>query len=254
MVRSTAVAALRTALDSHPILAGLSSSALDDVWQSGVVEHFEPGAALSREGDPARHYWLLLSGSVKVSYLSPDGFEVTVKLFGAPAAWAEMQVLTGKPHIEDCVAVDVSTSLKVPRAAFERLLEAWPRFMKNVLYDTCARFFISAQHERALAFLPVERRLANLLFAHVRMYGIPVEGGVGFRHSLNQSELAQSLGVARRSITRIITDWREKGLVIQRGHALIVCDLEGVAALASADSVGLVWRAGSAVGGPAGRE
>ena len=178
MVRSTAVAALRTALDSHPILAGLSSSALDDVWQSGVVEHFEPGAALSREGDPARHYWLLLSGSVKVSYLSPDGFEVTVKLFGAPAAWAEMQVLTGKPHIEDCVAVDVSTSLKVPRAAFERLLEAWPRFMKNVLYDTCARFFISAQHERALAFLPVERRLANLLFAHVRMYGIPVEGGV----------------------------------------------------------------------------
>lgn len=234
---------VRTAFDAHPILRGLERAALDDIWATGVQQTWESGAVLSRNGEPALYYWFLLTGSARVSYLSPDGFEVVVKLFGAPAAWAEMQVLTGKTHIEDCTAVDVCRTLKLPRADFERLLEAWPRLMKNVLLDTCERFFISAQHERALAFLPAAQRLANLLLAHIRMYGVPVEGGVGFRHRLNQSELAQSLGVARRSVTRIITEWREQGIIEQRGHALVVVDLAKLTALSTPDVVGLDWSA-----------
>ncbi len=42
-------------------------------------------------------------------------------------------------------------------------MEQWPLLMNAVLLDTCARFFIAAQNERALAFLPVDKRLANLL-------------------------------------------------------------------------------------------
>jgi hypothetical protein len=90
---------------------------------------------------------------------------------------------------------------------------------------------------------PAAQRLANLLLAHIRMYGVPVEDGVGFRHRLNQSELAQSLGVARRSVTRIITEWREEGIVDQRGHALVVLDLAKLTALSSPDVVGLDWSA-----------
>jgi hypothetical protein len=82
------------------------------------------------------------------------------------------------------------------------------------------------------------------------MYGVDVDGGTGFRNKLNQSELAQSLGVARRSVTRIIGEWREQGIVSQRGHALIVSDLAALAALSSPDLVGVDWRAGDRLGGP----
>jgi DNA-binding transcriptional regulator LsrR (DeoR family) len=56
-------------------------------------------------------------------------------------------------------------------------------------------------------------------------------------------ELAQSLGVARRSVTRIITEWREQGIIEQRGHALVVVDLAKLTALSTPDVVGLDWSA-----------
>ena len=79
------------ALESHPILRGCPEGTVARVVEVGTVQSFAPGELLSREGDPA-DYWLLCQGSVRVLYRSEAGVEVTVKLFGAPAAWAEMAV------------------------------------------------------------------------------------------------------------------------------------------------------------------
>jgi CRP/FNR family transcriptional regulator len=213
--------------------------------EAGVIERFAADAYLSREGDPALHYWFLLSGSVRVSYASPEGFEVVVKVFHAPAAWAEMEVLTDQPHIEDCRAVDPALTLRVPRAPFEEIMERWPRFMKAVLLDTCARFFIAAQNERALAFLPVEKRLANLLLVYVRLYGVAVEGGVALRIKATQADLAAGLGAAKKSVTRALADWKAQGIVDQRGATIVITDLAALARKSAEDLIGVDWIAGS---------
>lgn len=233
------------AVASHPIFEGVSAEVRARVLLEGRIQTFEPGELLSREGEPANDYWVLCSGSVRVYYSSPDGVEVTVKIFGAPAAWAEMEVLTGHAHIEDCSAVDRSTVLRLKRQNFEALLEASPRFMRNVLTDTCARFLIAAQHERALAFLSVKQRLANVLLMYVRMYGVPVKGGVGIRVKLSQGELANDLGVTKRSIARTLTNWTKQGLLRKSGTQYVVENLEALNALATQDIVGIDWVAGS---------
>ncbi|MBK7865493.1 MAG: Crp/Fnr family transcriptional regulator [Archangiaceae bacterium] len=233
------------ALARHPLLQGLEPEVRARFLTDGEVVVYAPGEFLSREGDPSAFYWLLCSGSVRVFYASPEGFEVTVKIFAAPAAWAEMELLTGHAHIEDCVAVDRSVVVRVPKVPFEKLLQDSPKLMRNVLYDTCARFLIAAQHERALAFLPVEKRLANLLLTYVRMFGVPVEGGLGIRVKLSQSELANGLGVARRSIARTLTQWVKQGLLKKAGTSYVVRDLPGLAKFANQELVGIDWVAGS---------
>lgn len=232
---------------AHPLLVGIDEEGRAAVRAAGIVATYAPGEWLSREGDEAAHYWLLLGGSVKVSYTSPDGFEVIVKVFHAPAAWAEMEVLTGQPHIENCIAVDKATCLKLPRVAFERVLDEHPRFMKNVLYDTCARFFIAAQNERALAFLPVSQRLANLLLVYLRLYGVPVEGGTAIRVKLTQSDLAAGLGAAKKSVTRTLAEWKEQGIVEQRGNTLVVTDVAALEQRSASDIIGVDWIAGRRV-------
>lgn len=217
----------------------------DALVDAGVIEVFDPDVYLSRDGDPAHHYWFLLDGSVRVSYASPEGFEVVVKVFHAPAAWAEMEVLTDQPHIEDCRAVDRSLTLRVPRKPFEAIMEQWPLFMKAVLLDTCARFFIAAQNERALAFLPVEKRLANLLLVYVRVYGVNVDGGVALRIKATQADLAAGLGAAKKSVTRTLAEWKAAGIVELRGSTLVITDLDGLVARSAEDLIGVDWVAGS---------
>lgn len=234
-------------LSEHPLLVDLPPTTRARLLELGVVQTFEPGAWLLREGAAPSHYWFLLGGTVKVSYTSPDGFEVTVKVFAAPGSWGEMELLTGHPHVENCVAVDKATTLKLSSKAFVELLDAEPRFMKAVLYDTCARFFIAAQNERALAFLSVAERLANLLLAYLRIYGVPVEGGTGIRIRLSQSDLAADLGVAKKSITRTLGEWREAGIIEQRGTTLVVTNVAALEEQSARDVIGVDWIAGRRV-------
>ena len=237
---------VREALAGHPLLAGVPPELIDRIVREGSIEVFEAGQMLSREGEPA-DYWFLTSGSTRVYYSSPSGFQVTVKIFRAPAAWAEMEVLTDHPHIEDCVAVDRATVVRLPRPLFERLLMGCPSFMRNVLYDTCARFLISAQHERALAFMKVPERLAYLLLAYVRIYGVPAEGGIAIRVPLSQTGLARGLGVTTRSVERALAQLKDQKILTKAGGRYVVRDVEQLARLTGEDVVGVDWIAGRKV-------
>jgi CRP-like cAMP-binding protein len=235
---------IRNLLRAHPILAGVGDDGIAAIIAAGVIKHYRAEDVLTREGDKAWAYWFLVVGHTRVFYTSPEGLTVTVKLFAAPAAWAEMQVLHDWVHTEHCVAEDDVTCVCLPKLAFERLLEAHPRFMKNVLVDAGARFLITAQHERALAFLKVPQRLAYLLLSYVRLHGEDVDGGVLIRHRLSQEELANGLGVARKSVVRAFTDWIDAGVLTKRGAYYVVADIERLREDAPEDVLGIDWVAG----------
>ncbi len=238
---------LRGAFDAHPIAAVLDSGGREALWQAGQLRRFLPGEHLSREGDEVLFYWLLLTGTVRVYYASVDGAEVTVKIFAAPAAWAEMQILTGHTHTEDCVAVEDATALCVPRDFFGSFLDEQPRFMKQVLIDTSARFLIAAQNERALAFLTVPERLAHLLLSYVRVAGCDDGRGVKIGLKLSHEQLAADLGVVKKSVTRTLSQWTDEGVVLKEGSSYRIPDLMRLVERSPRGLIGVDWSTGSAV-------
>jgi CRP-like cAMP-binding protein len=241
---TTTIESIRALVRAHPLVAGVDDEGVSAIVRAGVIKHYRANDVLTREGDKAWAYWFLLVGHTRVYYTSPEGLTVTVKLFAAPAAWAEMQVLHDWVHTEHCVAEDDVTCVCLPKVDFERLLLASPQFMKNVLVDAGARFLITAQHERALAFLKVPQRLAYLLLSYVRLHGEDIDGGVLIRHRLSQDELANGLGVARKSVMRAFADWIDAGVLKKRGAYYVVVDMERLRDEAPHDVLGIDWVAG----------
>jgi len=210
------------ALESHPLLKGVPSETCRRILDRGVIQVFEPGTVFIRESHPAADYWFLCRGSTRVFHLSPDGVQVTVKIFLAPAAFAEMEVLTDQRYVASAVAVDRTTVVRLPKVEFESLLRDCPAFALNVLYDTAARFHISAQNERTLAFAAADQRLASYLLALVRAYGVPVNDGVQIRVKVSQAELAKGIGAVRRSVARILRRWQQDGILRKRGNSYVI--------------------------------
>lgn len=217
----------------HPILRGVFAEHVKMLIDGGQTKTYAPGELLLREGASELFCFFLMSGSVKVFYTSPDGLEVVVKVFGAPAVFGEMECTTGIPYLESVVAVERAKALRVPASVLQRALETSHALSLNLLRDLSARLCIAAQNENALAFLPVGVRLANLLLTYVRLYGVPVEGGTLIRVKLSQDELANGLGVARKSVSRTFKAWQEQGLVTKRAGCLVVSDVEALASLGS---------------------
>lgn len=214
----------------HPVLRGVEPAHVRSLVDAGETCVYATGELLLREGEEELFCFFLIAGSVKVFYTSPDGFEVVVKVFGAPSVFGEMECLTGIPYLESVVAVEKAKALRVPAAALSRALEESHPLSANLLRDLAARLCIAAQNENALAFLPVSSRLANLLLTYVRLYGVPVDGGTMIRVKLSQDELANGLGVAKKSVSRTFREWQAEGLVTKQNGCFVVRDVTELAA------------------------
>jgi CRP/FNR family transcriptional regulator len=195
---------------------------VEEIVARAVERAFEPGACVLMEDHAELSFFILLKGSVKVLYRSPEGLEVVVKLFRAPAVFGEMECLTRVPYLETVQTLERSLVLELPQAEFMEALRRSHALTFNVLGDLAARLCIAAQNERSLAFHPVETRLAQLLLTYVDFYGLPVEGGVRIRIPLSQDDLANALGVARRSVTRALKEWQEQDLIAKEGGCYVV--------------------------------
>lgn len=214
----------------HPTFRHVKPETLEQLVASSQQVSYSRGQVLLSEGSDALRFFVLISGSVRVFYSDPTGRQVVVKLFKAPVAFGEMECIAGVPWLESVDALEKSTTLEVPRHVFLLALRQSPELTYNLVLDLSARLCIAAQNERSLAFNTVERRLATLLHAHVTLFGLPAPGGTMIRIPLSQDALAQSLGVARRSVTRALARWTKEGLIKKHQGRFVVADVEKLAA------------------------
>ncbi len=209
---------------AHPVFEGVEREVVEQIVARAMERTFEPLAYVLMEDTPDVSFFVLLKGSVKVLYRSPEGLEVVVKLFRAPAVFGEMECLTGVPYLETVQALERSVVLELPCAELIAALRRSHALTFNVLGDLAARLCIAAQNERSLAFHPVETRLANLLLTYLDFYGLPVPQGTRIRIPLSQDDLANALGVARRSVTRALKQWQDEDLIVKEGGCFVVRD------------------------------
>lgn len=215
-------AAATEALALHPLFRGISRNCIDAVAAAGMLKTAAAGTVLGREGEAARAYWLVCSGSVRVYGKLPRHREVTLQLMAAPGVWGDTFLLDDRLSAESCVTLEKSQLFELPREAFHTLLRTQPEFTLAVLRESARRSTAASQHQRAIAFLNVEERLVHLLLSYVRTYGVPVAEGTMIRIRVSQLDLAKGLGVALKSISRAMQKMFRDRLLLRRGHHYVV--------------------------------
>ncbi len=217
---------------AHPIFRHVKPEALTALLSASAQQTYTRKQVMLEEGSTDHRLFVLAKGSVRVFYRDPKGREVVVKLFKAPVVFGEMECVVGIPYLESVEALEKCLVLEVPRHAFLLALRQSSELTYNMCVDLSMRLCIAAQNERALAFNSVESRLATLLHTHVKLFGLPGHDGTTLRIPLSQDALAQSLGVARRSVTRALQKWTQDGVLKKSQGHFVVRDLEKLKALA----------------------
>lgn len=209
----------------HPAFAGMSRVHAEQLVAAGKEHWAEDESQILAEGDPANSFFVLVTGTVKVYYTSPQGLEVVAKVFRGPAVFGEMECLSAIPYLESVQAIERSHLWVIPREDLLATLARSHAFTRSLLNDVAARLCIAAQNERSLAFDPVEVRLAHLLLTYADLFGLPDAEGTLLRVPLSQDELARALGVTRRSVTRTLAAWAQHHLLVKRGRRLVLRSL-----------------------------
>lgn len=213
-------------LDSDPI-AMLDQLATPTRWKAGET--------LFQRGDEGDYVVLVHSGRIKLSLLTANGRELTLRYAEPGDILGELSLLDGEVRSADATAAEAGEGLVLRRADFDRVQDRHPEVSRAVIRYLAGRLRNTTDQLESIAMFEIEARLARFLLVTLRQYfedDIPDEAQL--RLALNQSELAAMLGASRPKVNRAIQALEAAGAITRNG-AVLVCDADKLSLIADPD-------------------
>lgn len=183
------------------------------------------GEVTHRQGEPAPHLELVVSGLVRVYVSAPDGRSLTVRycrpgaLIGAVSLFAQPFTMPATTQ----ALVDAAV-LRMSPTTVRRMVAGDPRVARVFLVETSERVLSFVHQIPGGAFATVRERVArHLLDLAADRVRRPENGGgpLEMVAPISQRELAEAVGTVREVVVRVLRELRTDG-VIQTGRDEIV--------------------------------
>ena len=127
-------------LASTSLLRGLDESALRAIAAELEHVYLVGGGTLMREGEAGDSLYILLSGRLRIVARRPDKAETVINEIGSGETVGEMAILTGEPRSATVRAIRDCALVKFSKAAFDHLVERYPKMMMQLAGLIVLRF------------------------------------------------------------------------------------------------------------------
>ena len=204
---------VRTFLQGVALFEGLSATEYDELTGICRERSFAKGHTILYGDDPGTTLFVIASGSVKIVVVAEDGREHILGILNERDFFGEMSLLDGEPRSASAVARDGATVLSISREDFQGVLRRNPDISLKILTTICQRLRHTDRHLEALAFLSAPGRVARVLLDMGRDQGEKTAHGTVIRTRMTRQELASIAGTTRETLTRVLMEFQEDGLV-----------------------------------------
>ncbi len=201
----------------------LSPEVRGAVAEAATRRHVGAGQFIFQHGDAGCAMYRILKGTVRLSLMRPDGYQMIYALFGPGECIAASSLIDNRPLPQTAEALDDVQLQVVSVAAFARLREAHRSFDNALLH-------LFAHRLRTLSVQVGTARLADLSIQIVlrllEMAKLDLHGRLMVK--VTHAELAMFVGVSRQSVHRVLKTLIAEGLIVLHYGAIELRDLEGL--------------------------
>ncbi len=195
-----------------PFFSTMSRVELVELASHLQTRWFPRGETIVQYGEPGHYFFLIRSGTVKVTRSFEPGEEVVMCVLGAGEFFGELALLDGGPRSASVQSLEPTEVLVLYREDFVGFLHAHPAASVQVITVLAERIRrLNDQVEEASMTLP--QRLARRLVDLGRRKGHVTPAGIEIHVPLTQSELAGMIGASRPTISRLLADWQARQLI-----------------------------------------
>jgi CRP-like cAMP-binding protein len=198
---------------------------------------FEPGVILVRAGQPLLGLITIIKGRLKRKRPFPAG-EFLVGIAGPGDRIGIIELLESMGHgmgarhgetLETIGHVEVQIE---PASVVEVRLRAFPKEVRDLVtkgvgdakQDTAKPSRYSSKLRRPLDLLPVKARVAATLWSLMESHGVRVADGVLLDLDLTREEIAHLAGTVYESVIRMLTKFKNDGLIQLEGRKILIKD------------------------------
>ena len=194
-----------------------------DVLRDPVMTR-EDRDVVARRGDEAKAFWFHASGALEVFQPGVDGRSYLARILLAPNVICIKECLAGEQsYLQTVRVLERASLLHIERPRALELLMAHPALSLRTLIEV-SRAFCGAARLESNRLHDTESLLAHVLLAYVDACGEPWDGALRMRVKRTQADLAECIGANERSVNRILTAWKNDGIVDKRDARYLVLD------------------------------
>ena len=199
--------------------------------EKGILRSIEDGEFFFFQGDPATHFYVLLTGRAKLLQTNPAGQQVNLRtinewqLFGALGAVRDHAVYPATAQ-----ALEPSTALAIESSFLKEMMKTRPYLSVNLMQLMTGYIMEMQERYRELATEKVERRIAMTILRLAGQIGRRPDGqAMTVELPLSRQDVAEASGTTIYTVSRVLADWERRGLVeagrerivIQNPHGLV---------------------------------
>lgn len=213
-------------LQRVPLFEGLEQPHLQALAEKMAERSYQKGEVLFFEGEPGDSLYIVNAGTVKVYRVAEDGREKTLALLGAGEFFGEMALLDEGPRSAIAEALESTTLYLLHRSDFLKTLTENPSIALQIIRVLSRRIRQTNAQVTDIVFRDVRGRVASTLADLCTRHGASTAAGVRIDLKLTHQELANLVGTARETVSRILAELQDAHCLTVDGRHLVLKDMK----------------------------
>lgn len=222
-------------LKSTYLFARLDEQQLTRVTQIARKRPLEDGETLFEAGDPATHFYLVVSGHIKLTRLAPNGNEKVIEIISSGHTFAEALMFADAPtYPVSATAIERSELIAFENKAFVALLRESIDTCFRMMSDMSQRLRRMIKEIDDLTLQTAMGRVAGFLCAK---HSLEKHGSDEFDLETPKGIIASRLSVKPETFSRILGTFSSQGLLSVKGSRVAILDADGLRAVAQSSGI-----------------
>lgn len=226
----------RALIQNLDMFSSLPDNDLDAILKNASVNRLHEGEAAFHQGEPAEHFFVLLHGRLKVVQITAEGEQIIVRHVNPGDIFGMAKAMRRNAYPASTIAVQESLALSWPAAAWDALMSKSPQFASGAIQTVGSRLQDAHSRIRELSTEEVEQRVARALLRLVDDSGTPTDEGIEIDFPITRQEIAELTGTTLHTVSRLLSAWKNQGIVSSGRRRITICSLDALTRLARIDA------------------
>ncbi|PVD53883.1 Crp/Fnr family transcriptional regulator [Terrimonas sp.] len=210
---------------SESVLANLPGQEYGLLIANRTEKLYRKGEVIFKEGTFPDGIFFIVSGKVKKYKLDPEGKEYIIYVANTGELIGYHAILAEDRYPDSAAALEESTIAFIPRQNFLEAVRQSEILNKRLLKTLSHEFAVLANSLSLFAQKSVRERLALQLIVMREKYKVNFKPGMAVEINMSRDDLANLVGTARENVVRLLSEFKEKGIVETKGRKIIVQDV-----------------------------
>ncbi len=193
------------------------------------VRVFDRKSLVYLPDDESDSVLLLVSGRVRIYHITTEGKEALLAFIDPGELFGELTIIGQSEREEFAETMEKSQIVKIPAATIRELMAENPNVTFGITKLIGLRRQRFERRLKSLMFQPNRDRLIFLLLELAERYAVLHPDGIALRIRLSHQEMANIIGSTRETVTVVLGELQQEGLLEVKRRQVILKNLERLA-------------------------